>query len=55
MTVTFGPWRGDLTALRDMAIHSWRHEYGIESFPDTLVGEMVWPVELPQRGEQEAS
>jgi sterol desaturase/sphingolipid hydroxylase (fatty acid hydroxylase superfamily) len=25
---------------------------GIESFPDTLVGEMVWPVELPASGER---
>jgi hypothetical protein len=32
--ISIEPFRGDIEALERMALHSWRNEYGIESFPN---------------------
>jgi hypothetical protein len=32
--ISVEPFRGDVEALEKMALYSWRHEYGIESFPN---------------------
>lgn len=32
--ISIEPFRGDIEALENMALHSWRNEYGIESFPN---------------------